>query len=261
MKKILIFLSVICGISFSVPFINIEASVGVWNEDPKGYIQYPSNEGNTIDIERDLGLEKETKISAKVKIELPIIPKIYLQYTDMEFSGRGNVNNVRFGNYRFNATVNSNVRAKQYDVGLYYNIPIVQTLSFGTVDPELGVVVKVIDFEATLSGQATEVITGQTGQFTEKVSKTVPIPLGYAYLGVNFPFLFGVWGELKGIKYNNNYFYEYAVGLRVRPLDFGVGHIFVEGGYRYQRLRLKDVADISSDIKIGGLFANIGIGF
>lgn len=261
MRKFFIPLLAVCGMSFSIPLINVEASVGVWSEDPKGYVQYPSDKGNAIDIEKNLGLDRETKPSAKVKVELPIIPKVYLQYTDMEFSGKGSVNNVRFGDYRFNATVSSNVKAKQYDVGLYYNIPLVGALSLGTIDPELGVVVKVIDFEATLSGQATEVRTGQTGQFTEKVSKTVPIPLGYAYLGVNFPVLFGVWGELKGIKYDNNYFYEYALGLRVRPLDFGVGHIFVEGGYRYQRLRLKDVADITSDIKIGGFFANVGVSF
>ncbi|RUM29061.1 MAG: hypothetical protein DSY42_07225 [Aquifex sp.] len=261
MKKLISSIAIASGFSFAIPMIDVEASIGVWNQSPKGYIQYPSNTGNSIDLENDLNLGDETKFSGKLKIELPILPKLYLQYTDMEFTGKGNLQNIRFGDYIFNASVDSKITAKQYDIGLYYNIPLVKTLSFGAIDPEIGVIVKILDFEAVVSGQAKEVRSGVTANYTEKVSQTVPIPLGYAYLGINFPTLFGVWGELKGIKYDENYFYEYALGIRVRPIDLGAGHIFVEGGYRFQRLRLKDVEDITADIKVGGFFGNIGISF
>jgi len=250
MKKFVYSIALVSGFSFAIPMIDVEASVGIWNQSPKGYIQYPSNTGNSIDLESDLNLGDETKLSGKLKIELPILPKLYLQYTDMEFTGKGNLQNIRFGNFVFNASVDSKITAKQYDIGLYYNIPLVKTLSFGTIDPEIGVVVKIVDFEAIL-----------TGNFTEKYTKTIPIPLAYGYLGINFPAFFGVWGEFKGIKYDNNYFYEYAVALRIRPFDFQVGHIFVESGYRYQRLRLKDVGDINADVKARGFFGNIGVSF
>lgn len=261
MKKLISSIALASGFSFAISMMDVEASVGIWNQSPKGYIQYPSNTGNLIDLENDLNLGDETKLSGKLKIELPILPKLYLQYTDMEFTGKGNLQNIRFGNFIFNASVDSKITAKQYDMGLYYNIPLAKTLSFGTIDPEIGIIVKVVDFEATLTGSAKEINTGTTGSFTEKYTKTVPIPLAYGYLGINFPAFFGVWGEFKGIKYNDNYFYEYAVALRVRPFDFQVGDIFVEGGYRYQRLRLKDVGDINTDVRVGGFFGNIGVSF
>lgn len=261
MKKFISSIAIVSGFSFAIPMIDVEASIGVWNQSPKGYIQYPSDTGNSIDLENDLNFGDETKLSGKLKIELPILPKLYLQYTDMEFTGKGNLQNIRFGDFIFNTSVDYKITAKQYDIGLYYNIPLVKTLSLGTIDPEIGVIVKIVDLEATLTGSAEEVNSGITGNFTEKYTKTVPIPLAYGYLGINLPTFFGVWGEFKGIKYDDNYFYEYALALRIRPLDFQVGHIFVEGGYRYQRLRLKDVGDINADIRVGGIFGNIGINF
>ena len=260
MKKVLA-AAIFSMASFSYAFIDGEISIGVWNQDPKGYVQYPADTGTPLDVERDLGLGDKTRFSAKVKLELPLfLPNIYLQYTDMKFSGSGNVTNIRFGDYIFNASVNTNLKAKQYDVGLYYHVPFVKKLTKNILDPEFGIVVKVVDFKASVSGQATEVNTGVTGTYSESTSETVPLPLLYLSLGI-YPFKYGgVVGEFKGLKVEDDYFYEYSVALRgmypvkmVKP--------FIEIGYRFERLRIKNEGDINADVRAGGFFGNIGIAF
>ncbi len=245
--------------SFSFALVDGELSLGVWSQNPKGYIQYPADGGTPLDLERDLGLGDETRFTGKVKLELPsILPNIYLQYTHMEFSGTNRVNNVRFGDYIFNATVNTDVKANQFDVGFYYHLPFVKG---DLLDPEVGLIVKVVDFKATVYGQATEVNTRITGTYSESTSETVPLPLLYLHLGIYPHRYVGVLGEFKGVKAGDDYFYEYSVGLRVRPFHFAFGNLFVEGGFRYQRLRLKDVGDINADVRVGGVYGVAGVSF
>ena len=262
MKKVLA-VAIFSIASFSYAFIDGEISIGIWNQDPKGYVQYPADGGDRLDVEKDLGLGDKTRFSAKVKLELPLfLPNLYLQYTDMRFTGSGNVGGIIFGDYEFTATINTSLKAKQYDVGLYYHLPLVKKLTKNVLDPEFGIVVKVVDFKASVSGQARPIdnpdIPPET--YSESTSETVPLPLLYLSLGI-YPFQYvGVVGEFKGLKVEDDYFYEYSVALRgmypvkmVKP--------FIEIGYRYERLRIKDEGDINADVRAGGFFGNIGVAF
>ena len=250
--------------SLSYAIINGEISIGVWNQDPKGFVQYPANEGDRLDVEKDLGLGDKTRFSAKVKLELPsFLPNIYLQYTDMKFSGSGNIDTIRFGDYVFvNTTVNTLLKAKQYDVGFYYHIPFVKKITNNILDPEAGIVVKIVDFKARVSGSArlADIPGSPLRNYSESTSETVPLPLLYLSLGI-YPFKYGgIVGEFKGLKVEDDYFYEYSVALRgmypvkmVKP--------FIEIGYRFERLRIKDEGDINADVRAGGFFGNVGIAF
>lgn len=260
MKKTLA-LAILSFASFSYAIIGGEISVGSWNQDPTGYVQYPADKGTPLDVERDLGLGDKTRFTAKVKLELPLfLPNIYFQYTDMKFSGTKDITNVRFGDFIFNAKVNTYLKAKQYDVGFYYHLPFVKKLTNNAIDPEFGIVVKVVDFKASVAGRATEVTTGISGTYSETTSETVPIPLAYLSLGV-YPFKYiGITGEFKGLKVEDNYFYEYSVAFRgIYPVK--VIKPFIGLGYRFQRLRIKNEGDINADVKVGGLFGSVGIAF
>jgi len=258
MKKILLALSLFSGGAFA--FFGGEISVGAWNQDPKGYIQYPSDKGTPLDVDKDLKLGSETKFNGKIKIELPsILPNLYFQYINMKFSGTNTVSNIRFGNYVFNASVNTSVKANQFDVGLYYRIPLLKYIP--KLEPDWGVVVKIVDFKAEVSGTATEVNTGISGNYKESTSKTVPLPLLYVHLGVYPLDWIGVWGEFKGLKVSDNYFYEWSGAIRGIYPKLRVVKPFIEVGYRYQRLRIKDTGDINADIRIGGVFGNVGFKF
>jgi len=243
------------GVSFSLPLVSVELSVGAISHEPSGYIQYPSNTGTTVDLKDTLGLSKKTKPFARAKIEIPIVPNLYLQYMPMEFSGVGRyTSTVKFGGTTFQANVDLDtyVKLDRYDLGLYYNIPLVGTLTGGVLDPELGVNFRVINFEGRITGR--EASSGMTK--TESKSATLPVPMLYAGLGLNLPYV-SLIGEVRGVGYSGNSYYDATGEVRVKPIPV----LFVGVGYRYERLKLNDVSDITADIKVKGPFANVGVSF
>ena len=239
----------VSGAGFSLPLINIDLSVGAISHDPSGYVQY---QGSKVDVKDDFGLDKKTRVFARAKVELPIVPNLYLQYIPMKFEGQES-STFTYGGYTFTGNVKTSVRIDHYDVGLYYNLPFISTATAGLLDPELGVSVRVVDFE----GKVTELSTNHT----ESKSATIPIPMLYAGLGLNFPYV-SVIGELRGITYSGNSYYDITGELRVKPFSVpGVASFFVGVGYRYERLKLDNVSDIDADIKVKGPFANVGVSF
>ncbi len=106
MKKLL-FLGAVLGASAFAHAFNLEFSAGVWNQDPSGYVRYPRNTGDTIDLKNTLGLGKEKKPFGRLKIELPIVPNIYLGYLPSTFKGENNIPyEITYGNFTFTTTVN-----------------------------------------------------------------------------------------------------------------------------------------------------------
>ncbi len=248
------------GLSFGVPLINGDLSVGVMNHSPSGYIQYPTGTGDTVDLEDTLGLESKVKPFARAKIEIPIVPNLYLQYIPMSFEGTGRYSTtLTFGDVDFQANVDLDtyVKVDHYDVGLYYNLPLVGAATAGLLDPEVGINVRILDLEGRVTG--TESGTGLTR--TESVSETVPVPMGYVSLGVNLPVVSFI-GELRGITYSGSYYYDLTAEVRAKPLSIpALAGVFVGAGYRYEVLKLDDVGDLTAEIKVSSLFANVGVSF
>ncbi len=248
------------GTSFAVPLINAEFSVGAMSHDPSGYIQYPADTGDRIDLKDTLGLDKKTKPFARAKIELPIVPNIYLQYIPMKFTGKGRYSQtITFGNvtYQANVDLDSSVKADHYDIGLYYNIPFIGAATAGLLDPEIGINVRILDLEGKITGR--EQGTGITK--TESKSITVPVPMLYASLGVNAPYV-SLIGELRGITYSGNRYYDITGEVRIKPISIpAMASFFVGAGYRYERLKLDNVSDVNADIKVKSIFANVGVSF
>ncbi len=250
----------LAGSSFGVPLINVDFSIGAMSHDPSGYIQYPTGIGTKVDVDKTLGLDKEIKPFARAKIELPIVPNLYLQYIPMKFKGTGIYSTtLKFGNVNYDANVdlNTSVKLNHYDVGFYYNIPFVGTITGGLLDPEIGINVRVLDFEGKITGR--EQRTGITR--TESKSATIPVPMGYVSLGINFPYV-SLIGELRGITYSGSHYYDVTGEVRIRPISIlGTASFFVGAGYRYEELKLDDVDDVTAKIKIKSLFANVGVSF
>jgi len=252
--------TLLAGLSFAVPLINGEISVGVMNHSPSGYIQYPSGTGDTVDLKDTFGLDSAVKPFARAKIEIPIVPNLYLQYMPMEFDGTGRYSTtLTFGDIEFQANVDLDtyIKVDHYDLGLYYNLPFVGTATAGLLDPEVGINVRVLDFEGRVTGR--EAFTGQVR--TESASATIPVPMGYVSLGVNLQVV-SLIGELRGITYSGNHYYDFTAEVRAKPVSVpALASFFVGAGYRYEELKLEDVGDVSAKIKISSLFANVGLSF
>ncbi len=252
MKKSVLLGTLLFGsAAFSLPLVSVEASIGYMSQDPSGNLSY---KGDTLNLKEDLGLSKENKPFARVKLELPVVPNLYLQYIPMRFEGNKD-KSITYGNTTFTGNLQTTVKLDHYDIGLYYNIPIGWVTSLGTlgtlsVDPEIGINVRVLNFEGS--------VTGRVGPVTRTVSKkiSVPVPMGYVGLGINAPFV-SLMGELRYIAYSGSRYYDVTGEVRVKPVPL----VFVGVGYRQENLKLDNVSDVYSDIKIKSLFANVGVSF
>jgi len=256
MKRKLIYAGLLSTFLFSssqaLPLINGEIYAGYMSQDPTGWIQYKGNAKN------DLGLDREGSYFVKAKLELPIIliPNLYLQFVNMDFSGSGRLQRtITIDNktYTAGANITTDLKMDRYDVGIYYNVPMVNELTAGIVDLEAGINIRIIDFEAKVSD----------GTRTAKADAVIPLPLLYAGAEIKPPIVDFVsfMAEGKGIRYSDNYYYEFSAELRFKPVGLLVTDPFLAVGYRYERLKIDDIDGNYGDIRIKQPYIALGLMF
>ncbi|MDM7267016.1 MAG: TIGR04219 family outer membrane beta-barrel protein [Aquificaceae bacterium] len=229
--------------------ISVEGSIGVWNQDPSGYISY---KGDQIDVDSNLRYGKKTRPMGRLKIDMPsILPNIYLMATPSRFEAIGQKDtSFTFGGqtYQANVPFYSKTRLDHYDIALYYGIPSLKKLTNGVLSAELGLNVRIMDLYAKVEQSQNNI--------SESKSLTVPIPMLYTGLQIRPVNLLSMEGELRGVAYNSNHYYDLIGRLKVKPVKY----VFLAGGYRYQELKI-DVSDVKSKVKLKGPFVEAGFEF
>ncbi|MFO7931519.1 MAG: TIGR04219 family outer membrane beta-barrel protein [Desulfosalsimonas sp.] len=232
----------------SLPLVDVEGAVGGWQASPSGDLAY---KGHDLDLEDDLGYDDETDFTARLKIGMPlVIPNIYLMATPLEYEERS-TRDVKFdfGGKEFEAKeeFKSRLTLDHYDIGLFYNVPLLRGFTLNTLNLEAGLNARIIDAEAVIEQES-------TGR--EKKSETIPVPMIYLGLGVQ-PFdRLGLEAEVRGISYSD---YE-VLSLIGRLKVDAVGPVFVSGGYRYDAYDIED-DDLEIDLDFSGPFLETGVDF
>jgi outer membrane protein len=159
MKRTQLFVACLFVLSiFMVPcsafaFLGADVAVGGWQQTPTGNFGYKSVD--TVDLKDNLNYDTKTAVMARAKVELPLIlPNIYLMYTPMSFDGTGSKNVAfTYGNQTFNATapIQSKLTLDHIDLAFFYPIPLLKTATLGKLNAELGLNIRKIDFEGTIS--------------------------------------------------------------------------------------------------------------
>ena len=231
--------------------VGIEASVGVWNQDPRGFLSYQGvSAADNLSIENDLRYGDEARVFGRVKIDMPLFfPNVYLMATPMEFDGSGSKNvPFSFGGQTFNANVpfNSKLRLDHYDVGLFYSLPFLKTATADVLNIELGIDARFIDLDAEIS---------QAGVGT---SESFFLPLPMAYGGVQLRPLkwLAVEGEIRVSAYRDDYYCDAIGRVKFKPF----GPLFIAGGYRYEKIDV-DEDDLKVDVEVRGPFGEAGVEF
>ncbi len=236
-------------LSSSAYGLGIEAAIGIWNQDPRGYISY---KGESLSLDNTLRYDQETRLMARAKIDMPLlIPNIYLMYTPTEFKGTGiRTSNFTFGNVTFSGNVkfHSKLKLDHYDIALYYGIPFINTATLGKLNIDLGLNCRILELEASIDQYSLGL--------HESKSLTVPIPMGYMGIQIKPLKYLHVEGEIRGIAYQGNAYYDLIGRIKVKIF----GPLFFTGGYRYEKLKV-DYSDVKSDIEMRGPFAEIGFNF
>jgi outer membrane protein len=249
---LLIFVLIPAGVSA----MGIEMSLGVWNQDPKGDLSYNGISGmDNLNLQDDLKYTDKTRVFGRVKIDMPVfLPNIYLMATPMEFSGTGSKNTTfQFGDVTFDADIpfSSKLKLDQYDIGFYYGIPGLETLTGGVLNLDLGIDARIVDFNAQLTGLDT---LGQT--ITQAKSLTIPVPMIYAGLQVKPVKWLAAEGEFRGITYGSNHYYDIIGRAKIKPY----GPVFAAAGYRYEKLDI-DTSGVKADMSFAGPFGEVGVEF
>ncbi len=243
------------GFTVSAWALGLEVAAGVWQEDPNGFIAYQGDQLTT----EDLGFGQETKVYGRAKVDLPLV-NLYFMVTPVKFEGTGNkVVSFSFGGKTFSANIpfDAELQLDQYDIGLYWGLPFLKTATKAasagqaSFNLELGLDVKVVDLKARIT----------QGTLSEEKTYTVPVPMLYVGAGLE------VWklafeAEARGISYDGSYLYDLIGRVKIVPLKFPLGgKLFLEGGYRYEKIKLDDIEDVTGALEIVGPFFGVGGSF
>jgi outer membrane protein len=256
MKKYMLLIAVlgtlIMATAGTVGAFGLEVAVGGWQQDPSGTLGYEVlDDGDLLDFEQDLNYEEETRFAARVIIDMPLIlPNIYLMATPMEFSATGQKDGgFKFGDITFDpGPFHSETVLDHLDVGLFYGIPFLETASFEKLNIDLGINVRIFDYDLSVHQESTGLDESESG--------VLPVPM--VFLAVQFSPIeelsFQVEG--RGVSYSGNDLYSIIGRLKVNIF----GPLFAAGGYRYEKLEL-DEEDVLVDVEFSGPFLEVGFFF
>lgn len=230
--------------------MGFELAVGGWYTSPQGELSYDSAEPDImIDLEDDFAYDDEWNLSGRAKLEIPIVPNIYLMATPLKYEETGSKDtSFTFGDVEFSAgtDIESKLTLKMYDVGLYYGLPFLELATAGIFDVELGVNARILDIEASIEQDSLEESDDFTGAY----------PL--AYLGARISpvdnLAFEV--EARGITYSDVTLFSAIGRLKISP----IGPLFIAGGYRYEILDV-EIDDFVVDTHFKGPIAEAGFQF
>jgi outer membrane protein len=260
MKKgmlLAVVLSLILGAAGNAFGLGAELAIGGWQQSLGGTLGYEiDSNDDIIDLDKDLDVDDEFRIFGRANIDLPLFfPNIYLMVSPTEFDGTGSKDAaIKYGDVEFSADaeLDASLSMNQYDIALYWGIPLLKTASNGIFNIDLGLNIRIVDLEASLSGE--EVSTSNSVE--ESVSQTVPIPMAYVAVQIEPIDELSIALEGRGIAIGDNSLYSIVGRIRYQF----TGPVFAAAGYRSETLEI-DEEDILVDIDISGPFAEIGVIF
>jgi len=231
-------------------FLGVEVGVGYWQQTPSGTLSYQGT--SDLDLKNDLFLSEKSQAFVRAKVELPLfLPNIYFMATPMSFDGSGTLSRpIIFGNTTFDVTapIQSKLKLDHYDLALYYPLPFLKTLTLDIVNVDLGLDARKIDFESTINQEALNQSASQ--------SLSIYVPMVYAGVQIKPISLIAIEGEIRGIDYGQEHYYDYIAKVRVNPIPI----FYVSGGYRSEDIKI-DQSGVKADIRISGPFVEAGVSF
>lgn len=230
-----------------------EIAAGVWFQSPEGDVAVSAaGQEDKLDVEDELEYDDEAMPVVRARLGLPLLfPDLSLMYTPVDFDETGSrETSFTFGDETFQEDVpfDSELTMQMYDVALFYEIPLLRKATLGTLALDLGVNVRMVDFEVSLE-------QSQLG-IEEEESAFVPIPMIYAGVRLSpYDRLF-LEGEFRGITYEDDS--AYSILGRIKYMIWN--GLFAAGGYRYDSVDV-DEDDVEVDVSLQGPFAEVGFAF
>ncbi len=240
--------------------VDIEIGAGAWNASPSGQITYGKTTPTEIDFADDLKLDDSSNGYMYLRFDhfIPIVPNVRLEKQNYTTTGKGAISSgITFGNITYTATADTktDVTLNQQDVILYWGIPGVNALTAGILDIEWGIDVKTIDGELTLTST----------EGTDTVDFNVPVPMAYAAILVDIPFIpVGLEVSSKMISAGDSKIQDTKAKIDVTlPLPIPLVELAIEGGMKQQTIQIADdlVDDLDMKFETSGIFFGANVKF
>lgn len=260
MQKSIIWIAILVislGLTANAHAWGVELALGGWQQSLGGELGYEVDDADDIvDLEQDFEFDDELRVTGRVNIDLPLFfPNIYLIASPLEFEGTGSKSvQVKYGDIEFaaDADLDTTLTMNQYDIALYWGIPALKRATNGIFNIDLGLNVRIIDFEAIVSGE--EALTSTIVE--ESVSATIPLPMLYLAFQIEPIDEIAIEVESRLISIAGNKLYSIIGRIKY---NFA-GPVFVAAGYRIDKLEI-DEEDIQAEIDFNGPFVELGLIF
>ena len=237
----------------------LEIGVGAWNQNIDGDLSYTlfNTVADEADLQRDLDLKEDSRGTGYLKLELPVLPSLYLGFTPMSFEGTEKMTRpFLFGHYTFleDRPLDTRMKLNHFDVGLYYSLILPDLGAIRKVKVDLGVDLRTAELDVAVTGT----VATQTGQrrVREAESYTLPIPMLYGAVQITPVEKMSLEFEGRGVSLGG----DKLVSLLGRVKYRVSGPLFVAAGYRYDYIRL-DEDDLNIDSTVSGIFCETGLEF
>ncbi|CBL44481.1 Hypothetical protein HDN1F_08980 [gamma proteobacterium HdN1] len=217
-----------------------------WANDISGHVNTSS--GSRIDSDQTLDLDSDKSYSAAFTLthDAPLIPNARVTFNQLSFDGETTLtDDIRFHGQNFvkGSKVTSEIDLTHNDVTLFYR----WMDNLVTIDG--GINLRLFDGSIALQSAA-------IGEETLGIDQAVPML--FASTRISLP--------LTGVYVGGDAYFLSIESNKMTDLTAKVGYeiaggLAIEGGYRVLRLKLDDVNDIYSNIKVDGAYASVNFSF
>jgi len=234
--------------------IDVSGGGGMWFVAPSGDFKYNSADNTKITDALGSSSNAQPYIYADINHFIPFVPNVNLNYQALSFGKTADLANVKFGDKTFSANTKTNLDLPQIDILLYWNVPLIKTLTAGVANIEWGIDYKLFSGSMSLKNNINE----------KKVGLDFGLPMLYLGGGVDIPFApIELNAKLKGISYKSSSIFDIDAKISYTALSIALIDLKIDGGYKLQSYKLsKDLTNsISTDFSFGGPFVGISAKF
>ncbi len=234
--------------------IDVSGGGGVWFVAPDGDFKYNSADNTKITDTLGSSSNAQPYVYADINHFVPFVPNLGLNYQALSFAKTSNLAQFQFGDKTFGANTKTTLNLPQIDVLLYWNVPLIKTLTAGVANIEWGIDYKLFSGSMGLKNDINE----------KKVDLDFGLPM--LYLGANFDMPFApieLDAKIKAIAYQSSNIFDVDAKISYTALSLALIDLKIDGGYKLQSYKLsKDLTNsVSTNFSFGGPFVGISAKF
>ncbi len=165
---------------------------------------------------------------------IPLVPNLRIDMTpDLSIEATGSNNGLSSRN---------KIDFKQYDITPYYEI------LDNLIDLDVGVTFKMIDAK----------VSSTTGTSVINDTAKITVPMGYIGVGLTIPMSnIRLQGDVKYVSFDGDHLTDAKAKIVMKT----VAGLELQGGYRYEQLKITDRGGVTADLEIKGPFFGAGYSY